>query len=810
MHGKTMAGARQGTTAVIESQRPRRAARPRALAARFLLAFVPFAPAWAAQQGTVLAEYQASGGSRNGQVLTLVEGSQARLKFSRAIQTGQQVSLENANPDVCDVRVVSADEILLRGKKVGRSNLMVWFREGGPESFDIVVRRDLSVLESALLAVHPSLRVEAAGDRDALVLTGTVPDGQVAMRAVQAARDYAEAGAAEGVQARILNLVRVQSAPSSLEEVLQAQVARLGAPEVRVSRLQKGAVADDAADIFVLSGSAPSSRVLDDAIDLVAAAIGQQGGRGGRIVVQVLVGDRPGALEIVIERAIHEQLGCREVRVDRIVGTDSDGSGDILVMTGKVPTQIALTRALTLAAKVFRQQDLVARKRAGEYERITETFAGGLTRTRDTPLTLDNVAQDINVAADESGALFEPQGAGADDDDLSRSLRAVLSTPNGGLGGTGGGGLGSLLENRIDQNIARAKAVELAEGRILSFIEVQDIPQVRVAIRVMEISRTDLLNWNSDINQLTIADFDTNGVNPNNISRDASGDILVNANGEPILGASGTDVANVISFLEAGFANQILVGGEHFNLDAVFSVLETEGVARSLASPNLTVLSGEIASFGDGGSVSISSSVTTNTGGGLAGTGVFETVQLLPFGIQLAVRPLVGEDGFITLDVAPSISNPDFQLTALVRATTGTPQETVAFAEKNLRTSARLRDGEVLLIGGLTDRSRKDEVGKTPFLGDLPLIGWLFQDKKFEDKDREVFIVVSPTIVRDRPTLARLWAYPDSLELLGRATPAPPPPEAAHQDGAGDSAERESAQPADAPTASASGAGGGE
>jgi type II secretory pathway component GspD/PulD (secretin) len=92
----------------------------------------------------------------------------------------------------------------------------------------------------------------------------------------------------------------------------------------------------------------------------------------------------------------------------------------------------------------------------------------------------------------------------------------------------------------------------------------------------------------------------------------------------------------------------------------------------------------------------------------------------------------------------------------------------VAFAEKNLRTSARVRDGEVLLIGGLQDRSRTDRAGKTPFLAEIPLIGWLFQDKTFEDKDRETMISVSPTIVRDRPTQARLWVYPTTNELLGR------------------------------------------
>jgi type II secretory pathway component GspD/PulD (secretin) len=284
------------------------------------------------------------------------------------------------------------------------------------------------------------------------------------------------------------------------------------------------------------------------------------------------------------------------------------------------------------------------------------------------------------------------------------------------------------------------------------------------------------------VSKFGVADFDTNGINPNTPLFDADGAIVQNANGDPILFASNTDISNVVSFLEGGFANQIQIGGEHFNLDAVFNLLETEGVARTLANPTLTVLSGEIAAFGDGGSVSVTSSVSTTVGGVNGGQGVFESVQLLPFGIQLAVRPLVDEHGYITMDVAPSVSNPDFALTTLVRNTTGQTQETVAFAEKNLRTSARVRDGEVLLIGGLQDRSRQDEAGKTPFLADVPILGWMFQDKRFEDRDRETMITVVPTVVRARPGAARLWEYPSTLELLGRAAKAPAKKGAAQAD----------------------------
>lgn len=717
-------------------------------------------------QATALTDFLTNGGMRDGATLTFVEGSLGRLKFSKAI-SADQVGVTMANDEIAKVNAesVRSNEFVVTAKKVGRTNLIVWFKDGEPETYQIVVKRDLSVLEGALRSIHASIEVQSAADRNALILTGTVPDGVAAKRAEDAARSFAEASAGE-TAGKVINLIRVQSAVSAMEATLTTQIAKLGAPGIQVSRVQRGALADDASDVFVVSGTVPDLRTLDDVIDLTRAAIGDGSGKSSRIVNQVVVSDRPSSIDAILERAIHEQLGNTKVKVSRVSGVDGQGDSDILVLTGTVGSQTSLVQTLALSAKLFQQQTLAARKRNGEVERLIESLPGGGLRTTEKPLKLDNAVDDVRVLADESGALNVRNDSSSES---GSALRSILSTPNGGLGGSGSSGLGQVLENRIGANIARAKAIELAEGRILSFIEVTDIPQVRISIRMFEISRNDLLNWDSNITKFGVADFDTNGINPNTPLFGANDSIVTNANGDPILFASNTDVSNVVSFLEGGFANQLQIGGEHFNLDAVFNLLETEGVARTLANPTLTVLSGEIAAFSDGGSVSVTSSVTTTVGGVNGGsTGVLESVQQLPFGIQLAVRPLVDEDGFITLDVAPSVSNPDFALTTLVRNTTGTPQETVAFAEKNMRTSARVRDGEVLLIGGLQDRSRTDEAGKTPFLADVPLLGWLFQDKSFEDQDRETMISVSPTIVRDRPTKARLWAYPTTSELLHR------------------------------------------
>jgi type II secretory pathway component GspD/PulD (secretin) len=90
-----------------------------------------------------------------------------------------------------------------------------------------------------------------------------------------------------------------------------------------------------------------------------------------------------------------------------------------------------------------------------------------------------------------------------------------------------------------------------------------------------------------------------------------------------------------------------------------------------------------------------------------------------------------------------------------------------------MRTSARRRDGAVLHIGGLADPSRRDQPADTPGLSKFPPIGWLFLDKSYEDKNRELVITVNPTIVREPPIEGNLWAFPSTSELMPSAARKP-------------------------------------
>ena len=130
------------------------------------------------------------------------------------------------------------------------------------------------------------------------------------------------------------------------------------------------------------------------------------------------------------------------------------------------------------------------------------------------------------------------------------------------------------------------------------------------------------------------------------------------------------------------------------------------------------------------------------------------------------MRPLVGEQGEITLDVVPQVVLPDPALTAVLRETTGTDQATTALDTRALKTSARVEDGQALIVGGLVTRARSQDDQGPPGLRDLPLVGWLFGETARRDEETELVIVLSPTIVRDPIPAANLWAFPDPLAGL--------------------------------------------
>ena len=114
-----------------------------------------------------------------------------------------------------------------------------------------------------------------------------------------------------------------------------------------------------------------------------------------------------------------------------------------------------------------------------------------------------------------------------------------------------------------------------------------------------------------------------------------------------------------------------------------------------------------------------------------------QTIEYLETGTQLLFRPFVGEDGRIRLEIHPEDS--DGGLSDL-----GLPFENTA----ELTTNILVRDGQTVVIGGLFREKTEDETTKVPLLGDLPLLGRLFQRQLDRTTREELIILLTPHVIR--------------------------------------------------------------
>lgn len=621
-------------------------------------------------------------------------GTHQRLPFDRDVER-----LAVGSDTVLTVDLINTREALVLGGSVGTTTVLVWYTDGTYESLLFRVQRDLSVLQRALRDISPGVVVEMASDRNALVVRGIVPDELHRQAVLRAANNYLAAG-------RPL--------------------------DVAVGARDPAAAATDPAEVQVPD---PDRELPAQVIDLLRLA------------------ELPTTLEDRILAAIRPIAGP-DVQVRRLQRNPlRDDEEDVLVLEGSVPDQIALVRAMQLAAQLF----------------LGDSNAASANRNA------------IQVLADEAGGLLGQRG------NLGGGQGAGQGGQGGGGqgGGFGGGGQGAggfaggggvnVQRNEIQRNLGRATVLSMARGRILSFVEVRDRPQVRVAVQFFEIDRDRLFQFSSEIQGL-VSDFDQPPLVPSDVGSRIQPT-------PPNVGAfSDSDVQAGLASLTQGFSQQIQVSGRRFALDTLLQALEARGIARRLSGPVATVLNGETAQFQVGGEIPVPQAFTPAAGAN-AGLGTFASVDFRAFGVGLGIRPLVGADDDVTLDLSSIVSQPDQILTTVVRDATGTDPQTTAFSTRALRTNARLQDGQSLLIGGLVSRSQQSDVSKTPILGDLPLLGWLFRSTNDTYGQSELFVLVSPSVVRPPVPGSDLWLHPGLGETLAGCLPAAG---ATTQDGASD------------------------
>jgi len=299
---------------------------------------------------------------------------------------------------------------------------------------------------------------------------------------------------------------------------------------------------------------------------------------------------------------------------------------------------------------------------------------------------------------------------------------------------------GIVLSGTVSSTARLDRALDLARryagDRVSNLMTVGGTQQVMLKVRFAEMQRS--------------------------VSKDLSASLGVRGSGGKASGVIGTGNFTADGALDSVFSDGTMpikstsqgalgLGFTAGNLElaVLLEALESKGVVRTLAEPNLTALSGQQAKFLAGGEYPIP--VVDNDGG--------VTITYKPFGVEMAFTPRVVDGDLINLEIAAAVSGID---TTLTMSNGGFSVN--AFKKRETSTTVEMRDGESFAIAGLLQDDFNDLNSQVPWLGDVPVLGALFRSASFERNQSELVIIVTPHLVT--PTRGEALALPtDRVKL---------------------------------------------
>jgi pilus assembly protein CpaC len=289
---------------------------------------------------------------------------------------------------------------------------------------------------------------------------------------------------------------------------------------------------------------------------------------------------------------------------------------------------------------------------------------------------------------------------------------------SGGLQGAGAGFGGNDPPAGLANFVSRGLNLTTSGGRVVSFLEVDDLEQILVSIRVLEIDRKRArslgINYVVNSSDFAIGGF-TSPTGRFGVSGIAGG-LLGGATGAGGLATGANLVGSYV--------------GDSLGVAAAIDYLEQTGVGRSVAEPNVLTLTGEQSTIEVGGQVPIPTTAATNAA-------AFQGFFFQEFGVRLDIRPTVDESGVITLEASPTIIEPDEGLSV-----EGVP----GFSTQSVSTTARVLGDQSLVIGGLINYDDSVVERKVPLLGDIPVVKHLFKWKRKRREEFELLFVITPHV----------------------------------------------------------------
>ena len=280
------------------------------------------------------------------------------------------------------------------------------------------------------------------------------------------------------------------------------------------------------------------------------------------------------------------------------------------------------------------------------------------------------------------------------------------------------------------------------------------------------------------INSLTIRDRDQVMVKVmvSEVQRKAIKQLGINSTGEWKLGKFSItpSIDNPLPLQPQALSATAITAGLGNSQNFTLRALERAGLARVLAEPTVTAISGETAKFTAGGEVPIPKGQTCSYD-----TFGRQTCQVQleykPIGVTLNFTPIVLSDGKISMRIATEVTELDFENQFRLSDNSQAGLNTPAFRVRKSDTTVELPSGGTLATAGLIQRVSKTSLNGLPGLMNLPIIGTLFRSRDYQREETELMITATPYIAKpmapnqvQRPDDGFVESHDSQAILLGR------------------------------------------
>ncbi|WP_299688266.1 type II and III secretion system protein family protein [uncultured Tateyamaria sp.] len=283
---------------------------------------------------------------------------------------------------------------------------------------------------------------------------------------------------------------------------------------------------------------------------------------------------------------------------------------------------------------------------------------------------------------------------------------------------------GIVLSGIVSSTQRLQRALDLAEryaeGRVSNLMTVGGIQQVMLKVRFAEMNRSVSKSLSSSLSlggTIFSGDVGLSGGTNTNVT---AGGVANGIGGT--LPATNDNAGAVLFGFNAG----------NTQVGLLLEALETKGVVRTLAEPNLVALSGQEAKFLAGGEYPVPVSQEDGV----------VTIEFKPFGVELNFIPRVVGKDLINLELEAAVSAIDPTNGITIDAFT-----IDAFSRRETSSTVELRDGESFAIAGLLEDNFVDSNQQLPWLGDVPVLGALFRSASYQREQTELVIIITAHLV---------------------------------------------------------------